>query len=84
MEPDNTQSVEIQPVENEASIKSTTADHEDSALAANSTNGNDTDVGTQPPNSKDIQKPSPKKPKKRKPKIPRDVTAPRQPLTGII
>ncbi|XP_032517610.2 high mobility group protein 20A [Danaus plexippus] len=84
MEPDNTQSVEIQPVENEASIKSTTADHEDSALAANSTNGNDTDVGTQPPNSKDIQKPSPKKPKKRKPKIPRDVTAPRQPLTGYV
>lgn len=33
--------------------------------------------------SKDTQKPSPKKPKKRKPKVPRDVTAPRQPLTGM-
>ncbi|KAJ2949158.1 hypothetical protein O0L34_g6099 [Tuta absoluta] len=29
-------------------------------------------------------KPSPKKPKKRKPKAPRDVTAPRQPLTGYV
>lgn len=30
-----------------------------------------------------IGKTSPKKPKKRKPKVPRDVTAPRQPLTGM-
>lgn len=30
-----------------------------------------------------IGKTSPKKPKKRKPKVPRDVTAPRQPLTGV-
>lgn len=30
-----------------------------------------------------LLKPSPKKPKKRKPKVPRDVTAPRQPLTGM-
>ncbi|KAL4715439.1 hypothetical protein ACJJTC_015342 [Scirpophaga incertulas] len=33
---------------------------------------------------KDIPKPSVKKPKKRKPKIPRDVAAPRQPLTGYV
>lgn len=32
----------------------------------------------------EVQKPSPKKPKKRKPKVPRDNTAPRQPLTGKI
>ncbi|XP_026327339.1 high mobility group protein 20A [Hyposmocoma kahamanoa] len=31
-----------------------------------------------------IGKISPKKPKKRKPKVPRDVTAPRQPLTGYV
>lgn len=31
---------------------------------------------------KDTQKSNSKKPKKRKPRIPRDVTAPRQPLTG--
>lgn len=33
---------------------------------------------------KDAQKSNSKKPKKRKPKVPRDVTAPRQPLTGNI
>lgn len=33
--------------------------------------------------AKEAQKPSPRKPKKRKPKVPRDVDAPRQPLTGI-
>ncbi|XP_053609690.1 high mobility group protein 20A [Plodia interpunctella] len=36
------------------------------------------------PKDINIQKPSPKKPKKRKPKVPRDVTAPRQPLTGYV
>ncbi|KAJ8722137.1 hypothetical protein PYW08_004539 [Mythimna loreyi] len=33
---------------------------------------------------KDTQKSNSKKPKKRKPKVPRDVTAPRQPLTGYV
>lgn len=33
---------------------------------------------------KDTQKSNSKKPKKRKPKIPRDITAPRQPLTGYV
>lgn len=32
--------------------------------------------------SKETPKPSPRKPKKRKPKVPRDETAPKQPLTG--
>ncbi|RVE50845.1 hypothetical protein evm_004412 [Chilo suppressalis] len=36
------------------------------------------------PGVKDVQKTSPKKPKKRKPKVPRDNTAPRQPLTGYV
>lgn len=46
-------------------------------------NGNDAEAVNNPVSSKDSQKPSPKKPKKRKPKMPRDVTAPRQPLTGL-
>ncbi|XP_026761740.1 high mobility group protein 20A [Galleria mellonella] len=33
---------------------------------------------------KELHKPCPRKPKKRKPKVPRDVTAPRQPLTGYV
>ncbi|CAK1551137.1 unnamed protein product [Leptosia nina] len=44
-------------------------------------NGNDTDTGNSL--NKEGHKPN-KKPKKRKPKVPRDETAPRQPLTGYV
>ncbi|XP_068633752.1 high mobility group protein 20A [Battus philenor] len=47
-------------------------------------NDNESESGIQAIATKDLQKPSPKKPKKRKPKVPRDVTAPRQPLTGYV
>ncbi|CAG5045980.1 unnamed protein product [Parnassius apollo] len=54
------------------------------AVIATQSNENDPDPATQSAVVKDAQKPSPKKPKKRKPKVPRDVTAPRQPLTGYV
>ncbi|XP_069359378.1 high mobility group protein 20A isoform X2 [Maniola hyperantus] len=85
MEIETAQTNEVQTVPNEEPAKSTNADQETNAAApASSVNGNEADAGPQPLNSKDIQKPSPKKPKKRKPKTPRDVTAPRQPLTGYV
>ncbi|XP_069359379.1 high mobility group protein 20A isoform X3 [Maniola hyperantus] len=84
MEIETAQTNEVQTVPNEEPAKSTNADQETNAAApASSVNGNEADAGPQPLNSKDIQKPSPKKPKKRKPKTPRDVTAPRQPLTEL-
>lgn len=68
------QSSEIQ---NEEPILSSGAELETHVVRVS--NGNDASAI---PTAKDPQKPSPKKAKKRKPKVPRDVTAPRQPLTG--
>ncbi|CAH0715483.1 unnamed protein product, partial [Brenthis ino] len=82
MEVENSRTGE-QSIQNEELTKPTAEQEPTSTLMA-TINGNDTEVGIHPVNSKDSQKPSPKKPKKRKPKVPRDVTAPRQPLTGYV
>lgn len=81
MEVENSRTGE-QSIQNEELTKPPTAEQEPTSTLIATINGNDTEVGILPVNSKDSQKPSPKKPKKRKPKVPRDVTAPRQPLTG--
>ncbi|KAI8436861.1 hypothetical protein MSG28_010313 [Choristoneura fumiferana] len=66
-------------IQNEEPILSLGAELETHGLRVSS--GNDVSAI---PTAKDPQKPSPKKSKKRKPKVPRDVTAPRQPLTGYV
>ncbi|KAH9629479.1 hypothetical protein HF086_015809 [Spodoptera exigua] len=47
-------------------------------------NTGDVLASSTPSSAKETQKSNSKKPKKRKPKAPRDVTAPRQPLTGYV
>ncbi|XP_035439323.2 high mobility group protein 20A isoform X2 [Spodoptera frugiperda] len=47
-------------------------------------NTGDVVATSMPPSAKETPKNNSKKPKKRKPKAPRDVTAPRQPLTGYV
>ncbi|CAH2262820.1 high mobility group protein 20A isoform X1 [Pararge aegeria] len=84
MEIENAQSNEIQTAPTEDSVKPANPTDQETNATASKINGNEAEGGAQPLISKDIQKPSPKKPKKRKPKTPRDVTAPRQPLTGYV
>ncbi|XP_041979045.1 high mobility group protein 20A [Aricia agestis] len=62
----------------------TITEQETSTVTTPVDQNNETEASSELSNAKDIQKPSPKKPKKRKPKVPRDVTAPRQPLTGYV
>ncbi|XP_039753449.1 high mobility group protein 20A isoform X2 [Pararge aegeria] len=83
MEIENAQSNEIQTAPTEDSVKPANPTDQETNATASKINGNEAEGGAQPLISKDIQKPSPKKPKKRKPKTPRDVTAPRQPLTEL-
>lgn len=71
-----------QSVQNEEVTKPSNSEQELSSTVTTPINENDTEAANSTANSKDSLKPSPKKPKKRKPKTPRDVTAPRQPLTG--
>ncbi|XP_023938568.2 high mobility group protein 20A [Bicyclus anynana] len=83
MEIENAQNNDVQTAAIEESAKSINPDQEtNTAAPALTANGNEAISGAQPSISKDVQKPSPKKPKKRKPKTPPD--GPRPPLTGYI
>ncbi|CAH2096122.1 unnamed protein product [Euphydryas editha] len=83
MEIDNAKLAEQQSVKIEELAKPSNPEN-DPTSTISTTNGNENEIGIHPVISKDVQKPSPKNPKKRKPKVPRDVTAPRQPLTGYV
>lgn len=83
MEIDDTKLTEQPPVKVEDLAKPSNVES-DPNPAISKTNEIENEVGANLVTSKDTQKPSPKKPKKRKPKVPRDVTAPRQPLTGYV
>lgn len=85
--------MEAEPTHNEQTSESPSGNNEDKSIAEElspTANGpvaapattSDLATSSVQPNAKDTPKANSKKPKKRKPKVPRDVTAPRQPLTG--
>ncbi|CAH0585648.1 unnamed protein product [Chrysodeixis includens] len=87
--------MESEPAHNEPSSESPSGNNEDKSLAEElspSSNGPAATPATSSESAapsvqaaaKDTPKSNSKKPKKRKPKVPRDETAPRQPLTGYV
>lgn len=62
--------------------ETTNKENHTNAVAPAVTTGTELSAPSALPTAKDTPKSNSKKPKKRKPKVPRDVTAPRQPLTG--
>ncbi|XP_045541595.1 high mobility group protein 20A-like [Papilio machaon] len=84
MESEPVQPSELQIIKTEDTTKTCNEQETLQSTIPPSNNENDPDPGSNVAIVKDPQKPSPKKPKKRKLKVPRDVTAPRQPLTGYV
>ncbi|KAL0883084.1 hypothetical protein ABMA27_016550 [Loxostege sticticalis] len=74
---------QVEQVNNEEAPQSNNSKEDSASQPLSSAIGSDV-VAAPVASIKDNPKPSPKKPKKRKPKVPRDVTAPRQPLTGYV
>ncbi|CAG4971728.1 unnamed protein product [Colias eurytheme] len=86
METEASQSTEIKPNQNEENTQKPSngkTDVNPTNLASIPTNGTESDVANNTVTKDNTHKAN-KKPKKRKPKVPRDVTAPRPPLTGYV